>query len=64
MAVPTTEEWISITEGPKRIANSGSEFFNCKGTFSIVLLAVVDTHYCFLVVDGGGAVVVRRVPED
>ncbi|KAM9571566.1 uncharacterized protein ACWYII_000199 [Salvelinus alpinus] len=32
---------------------SGSQFYNYKGTYSVVLLAVVDAIYCFRVVDVG-----------
>jgi hypothetical protein len=33
--------------------NSGSKFFNYKHSFSVVLLALVDAHYKFTVVDIG-----------
>ncbi|XP_064469559.1 uncharacterized protein LOC135384278 [Ornithodoros turicata] len=32
---------------------SGSRFYNCKGTFSIVLMAVVDSQYKCLLIDVG-----------
>lgn len=33
--------------------NSGSQYFCCKKTFSVVLLALVEAHYNFIVVDVG-----------
>ena len=34
-------------------ANSGSNFYDYKGTFSIILLAVYDAQYCFTLLDIG-----------
>ena len=33
--------------------NSGSMYYNCKGFFTVVLLAMVDCDYKFLAVDVG-----------
>ncbi|XP_033098204.1 uncharacterized protein LOC117102112 [Anneissia japonica] len=33
--------------------NSGSTFYNYKGTFSVVLMTLVDAMYCFSIIDVG-----------
>ena len=33
--------------------NSGSEFYNYKQNFSVVLMALVDAEYCFMFADCG-----------
>ena len=35
----------------KQPKNSGSYYFNCEGTFSVVLLVLVDANYKFICVD-------------
>lgn len=34
---------------------SGSTFYNYKGSFSTILLALVDSNYCFTYIDVGAA---------
>lgn len=49
MQVPSTKSMSKIIPS----ANSGSEFFNYKGTYSIIFFAVVDADYNFKFVDIG-----------
>ena len=39
-----------MIQAPK---NAGSTFYNCKGTHSIVFLAVCGVEYCFRLIDFG-----------
>ena len=68
MPVPHEADWMAIAKGfqdqwqfPNCISaidgKHGSSFFNYKGTFSIVLMALGDADYCFTLVD------VHRVAE-
>ncbi|CAB1330043.1 unnamed protein product [Coregonus sp. 'balchen'] len=69
MPVPKEEDWRAIAaeflerldfpnclgsiDGKHAPPSSGSQFYNYKGTYSVVLLAVVDANYCFRVIDVG-----------
>jgi len=35
----------------RKTNDSGSPFFNCKNSFSTVLMAVADADYCFISVE-------------
>ena len=44
---------------------TGTQYYNCKGFFSVVLMAVCDVNYCFTITDhgqyGGKLIVVSQL---
>jgi len=81
MTVPTTQDWLEISDGYFKTSqfphcvgavdgkhirvecpkNSGTLYYNYKQYYSLILLAICDSNYCFRVIDVGSYLARRAI---